>query len=114
MEQWRNQNPEKWKIINNRSGKAKFAKQIALTRKIRQANPCVICKESRANCLQFHHIDPAVKIRGIAVFQGVNKLKEELAKCLVLCANCHALYHAGDIQIPDDAKPLNIAGYFTP
>ena len=113
MENWRENNVEAWRNINQRSGMKKYARQLALTRKIREDNPCVVCGESRVNCLEFHHIDPLSKIRGIAVYQGRNKLKEELGKCLVLCSNCHALFHRGEVSIPDGAKPIDVSLYVT-
>jgi hypothetical protein len=46
--------------------------------------------------LEFHHTDPTKKDFGIA-YKGYTrsweKVKEELDKCLMLCANCHAEEH---------------------
>ena len=48
--------------------------------------------------LQFHHVDPATKSFSLSV-QGVTrslaKARAEARKCVLLCANCHALVEAG-------------------
>ncbi len=43
--------------------------------------------------LQFHHVDSSSKEFGIAdkgVTRAWSKVVEELKKCVLLCANCHA------------------------
>jgi hypothetical protein len=59
---------------------------------------CRRCGESHPACLQFHHTDPTTKETTVAdaVRRGWSKARimRELAKCLVLCANCHAKHHA--------------------
>lgn len=54
-------------------------------------------------CLDFHHKDLALKSYNIAAMArgklGEGKKKrilEEIAKCDVLCANCHRKLHAGE------------------
>ena len=44
------------------------------------------------SALHFHHIDPASKEFGISdgVTRAWNRVVEELRKCVLLCANCHA------------------------
>jgi hypothetical protein len=57
---------------------------------------CDICGESHLACLDFHHKDPADKQFSIssAIHQGVSaKVVMEIAKCRVLCANCHRKLH---------------------
>ncbi len=47
-----------------------------------------------ARALHFHHLDKATKSFEIswATFKGISiqKLNEEIAKCQLLCSNCHA------------------------
>jgi DNA-directed RNA polymerase subunit RPC12/RpoP len=47
--------------------------------------------------LQWHHSDPTKKDFGISSNRGapMEQLREETAKCLLVCANCHAEIHAG-------------------
>ena len=45
--------------------------------------------------LDFHHLDPTEKEAGLASMGRAlnNKVKKELDKCIVLCANCHREEH---------------------
>lgn len=58
---------------------------------------CNRCPEADPICLDFHHTDPSTKLFGIGNEHhkvSLKKLKEEIAKCEVLCANCHRKEHA--------------------
>ena len=56
-------------------------------------NPCVNCGESDPVTLDFDHIDPTTKRKTISQLlsghAGWEKIKSEIDKCRVLCANCH-------------------------
>jgi hypothetical protein len=58
---------------------------------------CSKCGESHPACLEFHHINPETKEGDIASFAiygwGIEKIKSEISKCTVLCANCHRKVH---------------------
>lgn len=58
-----------------------------------RTNPCVNCGEDNPVLLEFDHIDQKTKLDTISrmVKNGYSKIKvfEEIAKCQVLCANCH-------------------------
>jgi len=41
--------------------------------------------------LDFHHLDPTLKIQGVAVIHNVAAAITEINKCTVLCTNCHRL-----------------------
>lgn len=61
---------------------------------------CVVCKETEPTCLDFHHLFN--KIESVARLKtkgNISKLKEEVSKCVVLCANCHRKLHAGIIEL---------------
>lgn len=52
--------------------------------------------------LQFHHLDPATKsfalsLRGVT--RSMDALRAEAAKCVLLCANCHAEVEVGFSEI---------------
>ena len=58
-------------------------------------NKCLDCKTSYpAACYDVHHLDPSTKEFNVSnnrIFD--EKLKEELTKCVLLCANCHRIRH---------------------
>jgi predicted HNH restriction endonuclease len=65
---------------------------------------CQVCGYERCiEALEFHHLDPSQKDFGIS-YKGYTrsweKVKEEIAKCILLCANCHREAHAGKLQLP--------------
>lgn len=70
-----------------------------------KGNRCEICgydKCSRA--LSFHHLDPKQKGFGISdrgLTRSWEKIKNEIDKCILLCANCHMEIHDGITQLPD-------------
>lgn len=65
---------------------------------------CVMCgydKCSRA--LSFHHLDPKKKEFGVAakgLTRSWEKIKQEIDKCILICANCHMEVHEGVAKPP--------------
>ena len=56
-------------------------------------HPCEICGESDPRVLEFHHIggkDMAISVM-VAGGYSVERIKEEIARCSVLCANHHRI-----------------------
>ena len=64
---------------------------------------CQICGYDRCEeAMEFHHLDPSGKDFGISekgYTRGWKRVKMELDKCIMLCANCHREVHAG-LQLP--------------
>ena len=58
---------------------------------------CVDCGQSHPATLHFHHLNSEDKLFNIgeAVDKGfsLTKIQAEIDKCIVLCANCHAIRH---------------------
>jgi hypothetical protein len=58
---------------------------------------CVDCGERHPATLQFHHLNLEDKMFNVAdaVRNGLSldRIKKEISKCIVLCANCHAIRH---------------------
>ena len=51
----------------------------------------------------FHHLDPSKKDFGLSMrglTRSWEKMRTELDKCILLCANCHAEVHEGITQLP--------------
>ena len=77
----------------------------ARRKKIRQkavdykGGKCEICGYSRCkNALEFHHASAGKKEFGVSAkgyTRSWEKVREEIEKCLLLCANCHREVHAG-------------------
>ena len=63
----------------------------------------MLCEYNKCiEALHFHHLDPTQKEFGISKTGQTyvwEKLKQELDKCICLCANCHAEVHAGKTRI---------------
>ena len=57
---------------------------------------CARCSETHIACLEFHHRNPAEKdfllSVGVAKY-SIARLQEEVAKCEVICSNCHRKLH---------------------
>ena len=49
------------------------------------------------SAIDFHHLDPTQKDMMICSLRGCSfkKIKSEVDKCIMLCANCHRLVHNG-------------------
>ena len=88
---WRVSHPEQYRTGWTKAQEKK--KQILLDARI---GGCVKCGETHPACLDFHHRagkeDKLGNIGEIRRF-ATEKLLTEIAKCDVLCANCHRKHH---------------------
>jgi hypothetical protein len=70
---------------------------------------CSLCGYARhPAALQFHHLDPGAKSFGLGVrglTRSIEKLRAEAAKCVLLCANCHAELEVGAVELPVKSDP---------
>ncbi len=75
-------NSKKYKDINQQG-----VYQYLLT------HPCIICGEKDPIVLEFDHLNPEEKEATISVMSssGISweRVKKEIDKCQILCANCH-------------------------
>jgi hypothetical protein len=59
-------------------------------------HPCK-CGERNPRCLQFHHVDAKSKddnlSRAAKNLWSWKKIENEMAKCKLMCANCHIKEH---------------------
>ena len=71
----------------------KDIKEYILSRK----DKCNRCPETHTSCLEFHHIDGDEKdcILSKVPAQGwsIERVKQEIDKCELLCSNCHRKEH---------------------
>ena len=82
------------RVIDKAKGYSKAARDRtrALIKTHLEANPCIDCGETDIIVLEFDHIgnDKEFNISDATrIGYGVKKLKAEIAKCEVRCANCH-------------------------
>lgn len=67
----------------------------------KQQQKCCRCGEDDVSCLDFHHIDPAIKDGTVSEMRNWSweRLQREIEKCIVLCSNCHRKFHAGRYEL---------------
>lgn len=64
---------------------------------------CHFCRIDNPTVLQFHHLNEEGKEKenGIATMRAdlwsEGKILHEVAKCIVVCANCHLMLHEGEL-----------------
>jgi hypothetical protein len=108
MSRWAQRNPERfnalWRRWYRKNPKRKYAWQKRRRAEIRQwfealraTKSCECCGERTPECLQFHHRDRATKLievsKAVARAWRKERIRAEIAKCVVLCANCHLKHH---------------------
>jgi len=102
---WRSKNPDydKRRYKNNpkyfRDNALKIReKRVEWFQKYKSTLKCEICGESDPIVLDFHHNDPAEKKYLVSNMvrdgNSLDTIKNEIAKCIVLCCNCHRKIHA--------------------
>jgi transposase-like protein len=93
-----------------RCARCEARRVVAWRRKVKRilveeaGGACILCGYAECHAaLQFHHVDPTQKSFALSrqgVTRSLAKAREEAAKCVLLCANCHAKVEAGLAQLP--------------
>jgi hypothetical protein len=95
-EVWYPANKHKQQLMNRRR-RGTIRKYI----ESKKIGGCSQCPEKESCCLDFHHTGS--KKIGIAKLSlagwSWKRIDEELAKCILLCSNCHRKLHARIISI---------------
>ena len=83
---------------NNRLNARRKAEKRLQVRAYKKEVGCASCGyKDNPDILHFHHKDPSTKINNISRMLGKNhsmeKIKEEIAKCDLLCISCHHKEH---------------------
>lgn len=85
---------EEYRIMNA----SKRAEMLLWWSELNIPRACTVCGEKDADCLDFHHRNPKEKEHSPAgMLSGLfarRTILREIAKCDVLCANCHRKEHA--------------------
>lgn len=80
------------------SRRARAQERLVWVRAYKMSQGCVDCGyRGHPSALHFDHIY-GVKSFNISQSRNLEKAKEEIAKCVVRCANCHAIKTAKDLN----------------
>jgi len=67
---------------------------------------CIMCGYNRCQrALSFHHLNPKEKdfdLSSRGLTRSWERIKKEIDKCVLLCANCHMEVHDGITQLPKE------------
>jgi transposase-like protein len=94
-----------WRCLRCRSRHVTEHRRRTKARMLSEAGGrCVLCGYDRCpSALHFHHLEPERKRFGLATAGATRALattRAEVAKCVLLCANCHAEVEAGLAMLP--------------
>lgn len=66
-----------------------------ILRKTKEDQGCIRCGEKNSIVLEFHHRNPNEKELNSQQLLGyaLKRVLEEIAKCDIVCANCHRIIH---------------------
>lgn len=86
--------------------KEKYKEKKLEIQDLKQELKCAKCGYNKCGAaLDFHHLDPSEKDEKISKMISnkytLDKIHEEIKKCIVLCANCHREFHAIEHENPD-------------
>ena len=91
--------------------KARKKRNHDFVQEYKKTHSCIRCGESETCCLDFHHIDPAKKFRVLGGMAdrgfSLERIKIEILKCEILCANCHRKFHHGVIAHSGERRTCN-------
>jgi hypothetical protein len=81
----------------NKAGTTAFRKNLKIKAVEYKGGKCVACGYNKSmSAMHFHHLDSNEKDFGISQDGNCKtweQIREELDKCILLCANCHAEIH---------------------
>jgi len=108
-EKWKDENREKlrqyrraWYQRNTEQAKSSISRRIqTLSEYVERRKAeigCKYCPEDHPGCLDFHHRDPSEKTLDVSRIVrdrgwSIGRIEIEIAKCDVVCANCHRKLH---------------------
>lgn len=92
-------------MILERRPDSKRSKRSAASRRLvdeaRQGASCLFCGEDDPDVLDFHHTrDKLFHVSNGWRRYGTEKVRAELEKCVIVCANCHRKIHVGKLEVP--------------
>lgn len=100
---------------NYQKNLTKYRKNIYATRAIRIAEKqqaiydiktmygCAVCDEKYVGCIDFHHLPNYTKKYIVSTMvhssYSIEKMIEEINKCVCVCSNCHRKIHDGIVKV---------------
>ena len=85
------------KYCHSQYMKDAYAKKQKEIQDLKAKFKCAKCGDDRGYVLDFHHINPSEKdvevSRMISNNYKLDKVYDEIKKCICLCANCHREFH---------------------
>jgi hypothetical protein len=94
QKRWRKKHRDLYLASKTRNNQRRAKRRQEFINSYKATHPCV-CGETDISCLDFHHRNPAKKDFPISQKASITKIKIEIKKCEVMCANCHRKGHAG-------------------
>jgi hypothetical protein len=82
----------------------------AWLREYKESLGCEMCGETHPACLEFHHTNSQEKrfnMGRLDAYLSLKLIRTEIAKCRLLCANCHRKEHWDERHAKSQAKPLS-------
>jgi len=113
----KNPTPKQVAARNSHLKRLALRKQEIYDEFMKRGGSCQFCrKEYPYEIYQWHHIDDEdpsnQRVKSLAgKTPGAERLAEEMAKCVVVCPNCHETFHQG-LCCMIDHKELHIDGSF--
>lgn len=102
----------RWYARNKKSVRARHRRnknaKVAWFNEFKATLRCARCPEIHPACLEFHHRDPTQKdleISRAARYWSKEHLMREIAKCDVLCSNCHRKFHYDAVSFNGRTAP---------
>jgi 5-methylcytosine-specific restriction endonuclease McrA len=99
---WREENPERYaelKLDIKERNKETARKRKKYMHRVKSWFGCAQCGyNEHPVALDFHHVimeDDNVAMHKLS-WASMDRIKREMRKCIILCANCHRIEHFGD------------------
>lgn len=85
--------------------KARVAPKIQWIKDFKKDKSCIQCGQNHPAVLDFHHRNPLDKDRSPYLMASRNvylkRIIDEVAKCDILCSNCHRILHWKEKQLDE-------------
>lgn len=98
-QQYYRANKERREYIREQS-KKNYNRNRNWLRDVKENESCRVCGEERRQTLDFHHVDDKKESVSKLVRDeyGLETIAKEIEKCVVLCSNCHRVYHDDELN----------------